>query len=113
MSKTDELMSVGFNVTDSGLPCLVFCSEFQVPMTSKWFVSSYINYYENDLKFKIGNMSSFVLNFAWYSEDKNILEVYLKKDFMGLASVSEIYTNLLLCQKQLQELKEISNAENQ
>ena len=113
MSKTDELMSISFNIAESGIPCLVFCSEFQVPMTSKWFVSSYINYYENDLKFKVGTMSSFTLKLSWYNEDKNILEVHLKKEFMGLASASELYANLLLCQKQLQELKEISHAENQ
>lgn len=103
--KTDEIMSISFNISENNIPCIVFCSEFSVPMTNKTFIKSYITNYENDMKFKLGHLSCNSLKLSWYIEEKELLEVSYKKKFMGLALASELYTNLLLCSNQLQELK--------
>jgi Na+/H+ antiporter NhaA len=104
MTKSNELMSVGFNLTENGMPNLIFCSEFSVPVTNKTFVSSFVKYYENNLKFKLGHLSCSTLAFSWISEEEDILEVHFKKNFMGLALSSEIYKNMVLCLNQLNEL---------
>ena len=105
MSKTDELMSVSFDIGENEVPFLVFCSEFKIPMFNKSFVNSYISYYENDMKFKCGTMGVRLLTLKWYKEEDEILEVYTNKEFMGLVRASEIYTNLCLCSDQLVRLQ--------
>ena len=104
MTKSDELMSVGFDLAENETPSLVFCSEFAVPITNKTFATSFVKYYENDLKFKLGHLSCSTLAFSWSSEENDTLEVHFKKNFMGLALSSEIYKNMVPCLNQLNEL---------
>lgn len=105
MSKTDELMSIGFDIGDCDIPYLVFCSEFKIPMINNTFITSYITNYENDMKFKLGHLSCTIMQLSWYIEEKGILEVSIKKDFMGLVSATELYNNFLLCSNQLAAIK--------
>lgn len=103
--RTDELLSLSFNIAENDLPCLVICNQLEIPITSRTFVASYVYYYDNDLKFKLGSLSFKKMTLSWYNEDKGILELYLNKQFVGLASIHELYNVLASCLTQLKELK--------
>lgn len=105
MNKSNELMSVGFDISENGTPSLVFCSEFTVPMTNRSFVASFVKYYDNDMRFKLGHLSCSTLAFTWSSEEEEILEVNFKRKFMGLAHTAEVYKSMVPCLNQLNELQ--------
>lgn len=100
-----EIMPVTFELLDNGFPAITFCGEFTVAISNKTFVSSYISYYDNDMKFKLGTLSGNSLSFKWEDEEKKILKVFFKKEFMGYTLVGEIYNVFTKCYQQLVELK--------
>ena len=98
-----DMMSVSFTVLDNDVPAIDFCSEFSIPVTQKTFCKSFINFYDNDLRFRIANLSTNCLSFKWYDKDEHILEVYFKKEFVGYVLVGDLYNAIVHCYQFIEE----------
>ena len=101
-----QLMSVCFEELESGIPAVNFCSDFTVPITNKTFARSFITFYENDLWFRLGNLSANKLSFKVYDEAEGILEVYFTKEFMGYVLCGELYNAFVKVHQTLAEAKD-------
>lgn len=100
-----EIMSVSFDILDNGISAINICSEMSIPVSQIVFCRSFISYYDNDLRFKISNLSTNTISFKWYDGNENILELYYKKEFVGYVLVGDMYNVIIKCYQTLQELK--------
>lgn len=88
-------MAIDITETDSELPAICFCNDIIVPITSQTFVKNIISFIENDLLFKLNNITHNKLKFAleYYIENNpndSVLGVYLGSLFMGYISASSL-----------------------
>lgn len=97
----NDVMSVEYTELDNGTPCLCFCSDLSIPVTNKTMVKSFINYIDNDLKFKISNLRIQTLTFSFVSNEITSVsaKVNNKYEFMGFVSTGDLY----LCMKKALE----------
>ena len=100
-----EIMSVSFDILDNGIPAINLCSEISIPVSQITFCRSFISCYENDLRFKISNLSTNILSFKFQDDKETILELYYKKEFLGYVLVGELYNIIIKCYQTLQELR--------
>ena len=86
-------MSVEYTELDNGTPCLCFCSDLTVPITNKTMIKSFINYIDNDLKFKISNLQIQTLTFTFVSNEITSVSAKVngKFAFMGFVNTDDIY----------------------
>ena len=105
-----DIMSVEYTEFDNGCPALCFCSDLTIPLVNKTMVQSYINYMDNELKFKISNLRINDLEFTFINND--IVSVRAKVnstyEFMGFVNTTELYN--CMC-KIIKTLKEAENEE--
>lgn len=105
-------MSVEYTELDSGVPAVVFCSEFTVPITAKTFVKTFItNYEDRELWFKLPHVSGNQLSFSWANESQGVLEVNWKKMPMGYSYAGDLYNAFCKCSQTLQELSRNTETE--
>ena len=103
-----DVMSVDYTELDNGCPALCFCSDLIIPLTNKTMLQTFINYMDNDLKFKIVNLTIQDLCFTYMSPEVTIVRAKVNGKFehMGFVSTSELYHNMA---KILATLKEYQN----
>ena len=103
-----DVMSVAYTELDNGCPALCFCSDISIALTNKTMVQSFINYMDNDLKFKIIKLKIQNLAFTYVSPDA--VMVYAKvndtHEFMGMVNTEELYSCMT---RVLDTLKEVNN----
>lgn len=87
----DNILTVEVQYSDFDVPMLVFCSEFIIPITNKTLINSFIFYFENDLRFKLGALSGNGFRFEWKDEQNDLLNVYFKHNFMGYILCTDLY----------------------
>ena len=73
------------------IPVLNIEDKYIIPLTNNTFIKSYINYYDNDMKFKLGNMSGNGMKYKWYDEDQGIIEFYLKNKYICNITTDILY----------------------
>ena len=100
-----EIMSVSFDILDNNNPAINICSELSISVTQLGFCKSFISYYDNDLRFKISDLSTNTLSFKWYDKKESILKLYYKKEVVGFVLVGDLYNVITQCYKYLEELK--------
>ena len=96
-----QIMSINYTELENGLPAICVCSDFIIPITSKSIVSSFIGFYNKDLKFKINNLSNSLIKFTINTENETILQLYYKNMFIGYISMDEMYSIFLKCYETL------------
>jgi hypothetical protein len=69
-----DIMSVEYTELDNGTPCLCFCSDLSIPLTNKTMVKSFVNYMDNDMKFKILNLHIQDLTFTNMSPEATLVK---------------------------------------
>ena len=101
----NDVMSVEYTELDNGCPALCFCSDLIIPLTNKTMVQSYINYTDNDMKFKILNLTIQDLSFTYTSPEVTQIKAKVngKFEFMGYVDNDDLYTAM---EKVLTRLKE-------
>ena len=103
-----DIMSVSYTEMDNGYPALCFCSDLIIPLTNKTMVQSYINYMDNDLKFKILNLNIQNLSFTYFGPETTSVKAKVNGKFeqMGFVDTQELYNcmlKVLICLKEGEE----------
>lgn len=103
-------MSVDYNETDSGLPSLVFCNDFQVVISNATFAKSFVSFVESEMVFKLNSLSAHGLSFKVTVDDDDnpedsILFVTYRKLPMGYVRVRTIKDAMIDVRDQLKNLK--------
>ena len=100
-----DVMSVSYAEFDNGCPALCFCSDISIPLTNKTMVQSYINYMDNDLKFKILDLKIQNLSFTYLSLDTTSVKAKVdsKWEQMGFVNTDELYICMAKVLKTLKE----------
>ena len=103
-----DVMSVEYTELDNGTPCLCFCSDLSIPLTNKTMVKTYINYMDNDLKFKIIDLRIQDLMFFYMGPDVTAIKAKVNGKFEQMGFVST--DDLLECmRKVLKTLEDWTN----
>jgi len=103
-----DVMSVSYTELDNGTPALCFCSDIIIPITNKTMVQSFINYMDNDLKFKIIDLRIQTLALTYFGPDVISIKAKVNSvwELMGFVGTQEIYECM---SKVLNTLKEGTN----
>lgn len=87
-----DVMSVSYTELDNGYPALCFCSDLIYPLTNKTMVKTYINYMDEQLRFKILDLKIQDLAFTYLSENTIVkAKVNGKLEQMGFVQTEELY----------------------
>ena len=110
MIEEKDIMSVEYTETDSGLPCLCFCSDLIIPITNKTIVQSYCNYMSNDMIFKITDLHVQNILITCLNLDVSGIKAKVngRFEFMGFVSTPELHEAM---KRVLKNLKEEHNEE--
>lgn len=108
MVNEKDIMSVEYTELDNGLPALCFCSDLVIPITNKTMSQSFVNYFENDMKFKIANLRIQNLEFSLINNDITSVsaKVNSKFEFMGFVNTNDLHSCIAKVAKTLKELGE-------
>jgi len=99
-----DVMSVSYTELDNGCPALCFCSDVIIALTNKTMVQSFINYMDNELKFKIVNLRIQNLSFTYMGEVILInAKVNEKFEQIGFADTQELYDCMIKVVNNLKE----------
>ena len=100
-----DIMSVSYTEFDNGCPALCFCSDISIPLTNKTMVQSFINYMDNDMRFKIVNLRIQDLSFTYLGPETTTVSAKVngKYELIGIADTTELYDCMI---KVLNTLKE-------
>ncbi len=104
-TKYNDIMSVSYTETDNDIPALCICSDIVIPITNKTLVISFCNFIDNDLTFKISNLTINKLRFTLVEDQ--IIEIKAKVDndfvLMGYVGLKELHACFMQIKEKLTE----------
>ena len=105
MNNEHDIMSVEYTESDSGIPCLCFCSDLIIPITNKTIVQSYCNYMDNDMIFKVHELHVQTLLISCLNVDISSIKAKVngKFEFMGFVDTNDLHNAM---RRVLERLKE-------